>query len=100
MDRRSRWRSRGKSYRRFNGATSFQKWIDGFYIGSGRIVDVRFNGATSFQKWIAGVDRRMSHRLYGFNGATSFQKWIEIYGFRGFRGFKRVSMGPLLFRNG
>ncbi len=61
----------------FNGATSFQKWIDE-QITDGYNVNYSFNGATSFQKWIDGSARRQpkthEHR---FNGATSFQKWIE-----------------------
>jgi hypothetical protein len=37
----------------------------------------RFNGATSFQKWIAFVNAVREQAKVGcFNGATSFQKWI------------------------
>jgi len=36
----------------------------------------RFNGATSFQKWIDRLLDLNAANKVGFNGATSFQKWI------------------------
>ena len=60
-----------------------------------------FNGATSFQKWI---DEQAIEVVFsvgvGFNGATSFQKWIVCNTSGPQDEYHRVSMEPLLFRNG
>ena len=86
----------------FNGATSFQKWIEdcnnldayrksgfqwGHFFSEMDRLEIKilaeglksgFNGATSFQKWIEEFFHSPSKRLAGrFNGATSFQKWID-----------------------
>ena len=64
----------------FNGATSFQKWIEAFSHPLPHFAYICFNGATSFQKWI-GLTILFFPMLEmaGFNGATSFQKWIEAF---------------------
>ena len=60
----------------------------------------RFNGATSFQKWIGSIGTIRRLIKVSFNGATSFQKWIEDLSDHFVTEEEAVSMEPLLFRNG
>ena len=58
----------------FSEMDSYQlRWLDS------QACNECFNGATSFQKWIEiTVVIYGNHVGSGFNGATSFQKWIDV----------------------
>ncbi len=99
MDRPRGGAHRGPRDRRFNGATSFQKWIDyaGARIPFGAAV---FQWGHFFSEMDSSAMGPLSFRGHGFNGATSFQKWIDCESCRQAGDGEAVSMGPLLFRNG
>ena len=108
----------------FNWATSQQKWIGGvmedyiliecgFQLGHFlaemdrckwiryRWLEWSFNWATSQQKWIAlGMLSGECVIQISFNWATSQQKWIEKRPRRAWQILAKVSIGPLLSRNG
>ena len=61
----------------FDGATSFNSWVDGWNLGSATDVSFLFAGATSFNRdiayWPTSTIRNFSHM---FDGATSFNARI------------------------
>ncbi len=73
--------------RGFNGATSFQKWID-IVMLCARSDGVCFNGATSFQKWIEGG-------LWDYLMTPPGFQWSHFLSEMD-RGHFRINMRPIL----
>ncbi len=59
-----------------------------------------FNGATSFQKWIEDQVHLQRSDHKGFQWGHFFSEMDRRNGFSTLTAEKAVSMGPLLFRNG
>ncbi len=83
----------------FNGAMSFQTWIDPLLQGEGAVM----TGAFQWCHVFSDMDRLNNNvkelHTTSFNGATSFQTWTA--GWVWFSGILEcVSMGPRLFRHG
>ena len=70
---RDGWRPVG-----FNGAMTFQPWIQWFQVNTRSTALSGFNGAMTFQPWIRAHRDGGGRGTLSFNGAMTFQPWIHV----------------------